>query len=190
MASDLEVVTYAYHVTDVLADDNIGLPPDWEYLEKNKAKNEDYDGPLFELGLSGVFLTTTLRDYDLPDRTVYPTDGRRKRWYWRVRVPLTRFNNKRIFKVQEDDDNATNQVLLLLADNKQSGLIDKILKHPDVEEWTEDDYMYNEYLYRDEVTSDWYSNNLNPEDPYWVNIFVPHRVWLGSDCLWDMVQRY
>lgn len=129
MACNLELATYAYHVTNIFADN--GLHPNWRYLEKNKAKNEDYDGPLFELGLSGVFLTTTLRDYDLPTRTVYPTEGWSEELYWRVRVPMTRFNNKRIFKVQEDDDNATNQVLLLLADNKYSSLIDNIcMKYP------------------------------------------------------------
>src|SRR6218665_578344 len=120
-------VIYAYHVTDVLADNE--FPPNWKYLETAEAPDEDFDGPLFELKINGVFLTTTVRDYDLPTRTVYPTDGHSKSWYWRVRVPLTRFNNKRIFKVQEHDDNATDQVLLLLADNSLSKLINDALEY-------------------------------------------------------------
>lgn len=120
-------VTRAYHVTDVLADDE--SPPNWKYLETAEAPDEDFDGPLFELKTSGVFLTTTLRDYDLPTRTVYPTDGRSRKWYWRVSVPMTRFNNKRIFKVQEEEKNATNQVLLLLADNSFPELIDDVLEY-------------------------------------------------------------
>ena len=58
----------------------------------------------------------------------------------------------------------------------------------DVEELTDDDE--NDFLYRQEVTKEWYSNNFDPEDPYWVNIFVPHRVRLGSDCQWDVVKHY
>lgn len=119
-------VTYAYHVTNVLADDD--FPPNWSHLETAEAPDEDFDGPLFELETSGVFLTTTLRDYDFPPRTVYPTGGQFRGWYWRVAVPMTRFNNKRIFKVQEENNNATGQVLLLLADNNYSQLIDDVLE--------------------------------------------------------------
>lgn len=113
----MEPIKWAYHVTDVEA---YHSQPHWNELLTNTA-NSGYDGCL--LGRDVVYFSTTLVEFlhgaNLPTVSVYPRNGDSGDNYWRVKVPLSTFNDYRIKII----NTSPNQVHLLLTHEEENDQI-------------------------------------------------------------------
>lgn len=180
-------VLYAYHVTGCTEREP---QPNWSQLSTTTEIDGYYNGYMQNLISKGVFFSTTLRDDGLPKKTLYPRNGERDVNYWRAFVPLSRFKHYKIIRCHSvGTGNNVEQVAMLLVPPKDSVLKKKveqaIQQQPDVYELTG---TLNKYLYRNELTKEWRSNNFN-DLRAWVNIVVPHDVPLGKDTSWDLVEH-
>jgi len=167
----MKQVFYAYHVTNI---ESTSPKPNWASLSKSKAEDSYFDDVLYDRDC--VFLSTTLYQGRLPTKSVYPTDGESDERYWRVRIPLERFNNHRIRLC-----------------NEKSGQIHLVLCKED-NDW---EFMMCEdvtnkkatgYLYRDNENK-WFCNDYGDQQTrYFVNIAVLEDLDIRG-CFWDTVQK-
>jgi len=173
-------VKTAYHVTNQLAS---RPQPLWTELNAYPAKHRRFDkGGL--IGKKLVFFSTTRYDYEvgkeeccLPTTSIHPIYGEDGERYWRVQVPLERFNDCRI-KVCNAMPRMIQKTLVLCklddADFKKN------------EDFTNNP---NRYLWRDSKDNKWYTNNYtNPTTPYFVNFAVKGNVDI-TGCQWDTVEH-
>lgn len=164
----------------------------WKELKMTQtAINPDYDSPMESLIKVGVSMSTTLWQNDLPTITPYPKGGENGNNYWRVKVPLNRFSNYRIILCKcTQTKQLVEQVSILLVDPSDEPLNKKVAEKITGKQVTELTGQRNEYLFQDQTTQKWYTNNYSKANKVWVNIVIPHSVALGDDCKWDTVERY
>lgn len=178
---------YAYHVTKCTKPEP---EPNWSYLETSKI-DRYYNGAMADLITEGVYLSTTLRNGELPQDTLYPTTGRRNDMHWRALVPLSRFDDYRIIQCHRvTTTNGVQQLALLLVPTDDPDLNQRV----DLAIWEEGlvelTGKVNDYLYRNEATDEWQTNSYMYKNlKAWVNIVVPHEIVLDEDTQWDVVRH-
>lgn len=178
---------YAYHVTNCT---DPRQQPNWSCLKTSQI-DRYYNGVMADLITEGVYLSTTLRDGDLPQYTLYPTAGRSNDLHWRALVPLSRFNNYRIIPCHSViTTNGVEQFALLLVppgDPNLNQRVDQAIWEQGVVELTGE---VNDHLCRNETTKKWRTNSyMHKNLKAWVNIVVPHEILLGVDTKWDIVEH-
>jgi len=177
-------VLTAYHVTNAPVVYLGGIPqphPDWTELIISEARNAIFDqGGLY--GLECAFFTTTRWRGDLPSISVYPRTRQAGVEYWRLQVPLSRFND---YRIKLCVDPYAQGMLVMCQPGEFNGRRD-ITDDPD-----------NGFLWRD-PQNNWFTNDYsNPTTKYFVNFAVMGSVEfvnfgvLGNvditGCEWDFV---
>lgn len=170
----------------------------WTELKMTKtALNPPYDSPMGSLIEMGVAMSTTLWKNGLPTISPYPKGEGAKHgdYYSRVKVPLERFKDYRIIKCKSTPTKRVEQVSILLvpvdpSDPFKTALNERVDEKIAQKEVTELTHESNEYLYRDQTTKKWRTNNYDGKsNNVWVNIVIPHNVTLEADCEWDTVMH-
>jgi len=170
------LVTHAYHVTNVEViinlDGSVEPHPEWTELTTSPALDRNFDqGGLY--GQQCVFFSTTLYSGGLPTISVYPKSIRQAgNKYWRVKVPLSTFNDCIIRWCADVHDQ---RMLAMCKPDRIIGSID-LTGTPD-----------HGFLGRD-AHNNWYSNDYrNPATKYFVNFAVLGNVDITVGCEWDDV---
>lgn len=187
----MKKVTHAYHTSNQKKSTNpYNGKPDWTKLEIKDSVNAYYDGAMSEITTQGVSMSTTLYKNVRPSKTMHPIGAPSGQQYWRLAVPIRRFDNYRIlFCKSMDTKSDVKQVSLLLTDPKNAehnGLIDAAKAEGKITELTG---QTNDYLYQDSSTNVWYTNNYDQNNKLWVNIVIPQDVPIDEDCEWELVEH-
>lgn len=193
-------VSFAYHVTNVPMNNSIygngrkaleTIKKTWKELEMSaNAVNLSYDSPMDNLIEKGVSMSTTLWNDNLPTISPYPKGGEHDNYYFRVTVPLERFRDYRIILCKCARNTPVIQVSILLVNPLDTDLNKRVNDKIAQKEVTELTDKRNYYLFRDQMTKKWYTNNYTEKNKVWVNIVIPHSVDLEKDSEWDTVRHY
>lgn len=135
-------------------------------------------------------MSTTLWNYHLPTISPYPKGGVHGSYYFRVMVPLKRFSDYRLILCNCARNTSVMQVSILLVNPSDTDLNERVNEKIAQQEVTELTDKRNPYLFRDQMTKKWYTNNYNQTNKVWVNIVIPHSVDLEEDCEWDRVRHH
>ncbi|CAJ0943361.1 unnamed protein product, partial [Mesorhabditis belari] len=178
---------FAYHVTNV---EHTGPSshPNYSKLEWSLAMDPDFDRKL--VGLPCIFFSTTLYNTELPKSGPYPRKGKLGHKYWRVKVPMHRFNEYSIFYCRNPKNYLYNgvrqyQVRLVLVRNEEA--VELLKNIPDIVKLNT---FNNPFLCLD--GGRWKTNNYwkvtRPDIKYWVNFVVLGDFQL-DECEWDGCKR-
>jgi len=164
-------VHYAYHVTDRLSTD---IQPDWTELKTGRSRNiiiDETSGT--RSSKKCLYLSTSLYKGSLPTYSPHPGKGKKGESYWRVKVPLEKFNDLRIKLYYFRGAKKKKEVLLCHSSD-----------HKTYTDITDD--QTNKYLYRD-GSKNWFCNEYTcTETNYFVDIILLNDVDIRG-CEWDCV---
>jgi len=165
-------VYHAYHVTDIKSTAN---QPDWTELKTGRFRNIKIDETSSnQCRQKCLHLSTSLNNLTLPTSSPHPGKGRKGESYWRVKVPLEKFNDLRI------------KLYSISAEKKKEVLLCHSSDH---KTYTDITYVQtNKYLYRD-GNEHWFCNDYTSlNTKYFVDIILLNGVDIRG-CEWDLVRH-